>query len=81
MVEDGLSVLKFYYCNVNILIKHTICILHAFLNNTTYSLCFMWYTPVNEEWLWIMAVEWFYLLLRPLLVALVDHVVFTCFQV
>ena len=36
---------------------------------------------VNEEWLWIMAVEWFYLLLKPLLVALVDHVVFTCFQV
>ena len=36
---------------------------------------------VNEEWLWIMAVEWFYLLLKPLLLALVDHVVFTCFQV
>ena len=28
-----------------------------------------------------MAVEWFYLLLKPLLLALVDHVVFTCFQV
>ena len=37
--------------------------------------------PVNEECLWVMAVEWFYLLLKPLLVALVDHVVFTCFQV
>ena len=39
------------------------------------------YSNVNEEWLWIMAVEWFYLLLKPLLLALVDHVVFTCFQV
>ena len=36
---------------------------------------------VNEECLWVMAVEWFYLLLKPLLVALVDHVLFTCFQV
>ena len=39
------------------------------------------FATVNEEWLWVMAVEWFYLLLKPLLVALVDHVVFTCFQV
>ena len=36
---------------------------------------------VNEECLWVLAVEWFYLLLKPLLVALVGHVVFTCFQV
>ena len=39
------------------------------------------FQAVNEDLLWIMAVEWFYLLLKPLLLALVDHVVFTCFQV
>ena len=39
------------------------------------------FKSVNEECLWIMAVEWFYLLLKPLVLALVDHVVFTCFQV
>ena len=31
MIEDGISVLRLYHCIVNILIKHTICILHAFL--------------------------------------------------
>ena len=36
---------------------------------------------VNEDWMWIMAVKWFYLLLKPLLLVLADHVVFTCFQV
>ena len=34
MVEDGLSVLKCYYCNVNILIIHTICIVYAFLKSS-----------------------------------------------
>ena len=31
--------------------------------------------------MWTLAMEWFYLLLKPLLLDLVDHVVFTCFQV
>ena len=48
MVEDGLSVSSFYYCNVNILIIHIICILHA-LKNTTGPLRFMWYTPEYQK--------------------------------
>ena len=36
MVEDGLSVLRFYFSIVNILIIHTICNLLAFLRNTIY---------------------------------------------
>ena len=34
MVEDGISVLMFDYCIVNIFIILTICILYAFLKNT-----------------------------------------------
>ena len=54
MVVDGLSLLRFYYFKVNILIIHKICILHAFLKNTTSSLHFMWYTPEYQK---IMSVQ------------------------
>ena len=36
MIEDGLFVLRFYYCIIKILIIYTFCIFHAFLKNTDY---------------------------------------------